>query len=150
MAVTPVRTGPSPTTSFPSPSTKVVCPTSTPRTSVMALRSLGVPSKGTPRSRARGTPVATKAAASKPVPQQNATIAAPKVKMIRERRFITEQTEYYRLPNEFVIFSHWIYSIAFVATDGQLPIRNRAHNRLYLINGIAALVLVSHCGRIHF
>src|SRR6202035_2913711 len=54
MAVTPVRTGPLPTTSLPSPEMIVVWPTSTPLTSVMALLGPGVPSKGTPRSRARG------------------------------------------------------------------------------------------------
>src|SRR5208282_915305 len=53
-AVTPVRTGPLPTTSFPSPEISVVWPTVTPATSVMALSGPGVPSKGTPRSRARG------------------------------------------------------------------------------------------------
>src|SRR5579863_1328144 len=54
MAVTPVRTGPFPTTSLPSPEMSVVWPTSTPLTSVMALFGPGVPSNGTPRSRARG------------------------------------------------------------------------------------------------
>src|SRR5215813_8791719 len=54
IAVTPVRTGPTPTCSLPSPEINVVCPTSMPLTSVMALREPGVPSKGTPRSRARG------------------------------------------------------------------------------------------------
>ncbi len=54
MAVTPVRTGPLPTTSLPSPEMSVVCPTSTPWTSVMALLGPGLPSNGTPRSRARG------------------------------------------------------------------------------------------------
>src|SRR6266545_5671781 len=54
MAVTPVRAGPWPTTSLPCPAMIVLCPTVTPATSVMALRGPGVPSKGTPRSRARG------------------------------------------------------------------------------------------------
>jgi len=54
MAVTPVRTGPWPTTSLPSPLMIVAWPTVTPATSVIALRGPGVPSKGTPRSRARG------------------------------------------------------------------------------------------------
>src|ERR1051326_6416695 len=53
-AVTPVRIGPTPTFRGPSPEMSVVCPTSTPPTSVMALRAPGVPSNGTPRSRARG------------------------------------------------------------------------------------------------
>src|SRR3974390_649812 len=53
-AVTPVRTGPFPTTSLPSPLISVVWPTVTPETSVMALSAPGVPSNGTPRSRARG------------------------------------------------------------------------------------------------
>ena len=52
--VTPVRTGPLPTTSFPDPEISVVCPTSTPLTSVIASRGPGVPSSGMPRSRARG------------------------------------------------------------------------------------------------
>src|SRR5439155_6441255 len=54
IAVTPVRTGPWPTTSFPCPLMIVLCPTVTPATSVIALRGPGVPSNGTPRSRARG------------------------------------------------------------------------------------------------
>ena len=45
-AVTPVRTG-------PSSRRIVVCPTSSPETSVMAFSGPGSPSKGTPRSRAR-------------------------------------------------------------------------------------------------
>src|SRR3989338_321497 len=53
-AVTPVRTGPRPTWSFPSPTTMVLWPTATPATSVMAFSGPGLPSKGTPRSRARG------------------------------------------------------------------------------------------------
>src|SRR5438094_5529798 len=53
-AVTPVRTGPLPTCNLPSPKMSVVCPTVTPETSVMALSGPGGPSKGTPRSRARG------------------------------------------------------------------------------------------------
>src|SRR5258706_8222831 len=53
-AVTPVRTGPLPTCNFPSPEMSVVCPTVTPETSVIALSGPAVPSKGTPRSRARG------------------------------------------------------------------------------------------------
>src|SRR5580765_445044 len=54
MAVTPVLTGPFPTRSLPSPAMSVLKPTSTPATSVMALKGPGEPSKGTPRSRARG------------------------------------------------------------------------------------------------
>src|SRR5262245_17514893 len=54
IAVTPVRTGPVPTTSFPSPAISVRWPTSTPLTSVMAFRGPGAPSNGTPKSRARG------------------------------------------------------------------------------------------------
>src|SRR6476660_6525096 len=54
IAVTPVRTGPTPTLSAPAPSISVVWPTVTPATSVMALRGPGVPTNGTPRSRARG------------------------------------------------------------------------------------------------
>src|SRR5262245_38293043 len=54
IAVTPVRTGPPPTSSLPSPEINVVGPTSTPLTSVIALNCPGVPSKGTPKSRARG------------------------------------------------------------------------------------------------
>src|SRR5438132_10570017 len=53
-AVTPVRTGPSPTFRGPSPEIRVVCPTSTPFTSVIALKGPGMPSNGTPKSRARG------------------------------------------------------------------------------------------------
>src|SRR6478672_4244550 len=54
IAVTPVLTGPTPTFKAPSPEIKVVCPTSTPLTSVIAFNCPGLPSKGTPRSRARG------------------------------------------------------------------------------------------------
>src|SRR4029079_17278171 len=53
-AVTPVRTGPDPTFNAPSPSMIVVWPTVTPATSVIALSGPGTPSKGIPRSRARG------------------------------------------------------------------------------------------------
>src|SRR5579862_3373049 len=55
MAVTPVRTGPFPRTRAPSPEIRVLNPTSTPATSVMASLVPGVPSKGTPKSRARGS-----------------------------------------------------------------------------------------------
>src|SRR5580700_185238 len=58
MAVTPVRTGPLPTTNFPSPEINVVWPTVTPATSVMAFSAPGVPSKGTPKSLARTFPAA--------------------------------------------------------------------------------------------
>src|SRR5215475_647701 len=61
-AVTPVRTGPCPTTSFPSPEINVVCPTVTPATSVIAFSGPGAPSKGTPRSRARTLPTPTSCA----------------------------------------------------------------------------------------
>src|SRR5256885_356344 len=54
MAVTPVLTGPTPTFKTPSPEINVVCPTSTPFTSVIAFNCPGLPSKGTLRSRARG------------------------------------------------------------------------------------------------
>src|SRR5260221_4991862 len=54
IAVTPVRIGPLPIWSFPSPEMRVVWPTVMPGMSVMALSGPGVPSKGTPRSRARG------------------------------------------------------------------------------------------------
>src|SRR6185295_14020075 len=55
ITVTPVRTGPLPTTSEPSPETSVVCPTRTPATSVIAFNGPGLPSPITiPRSRARG------------------------------------------------------------------------------------------------
>src|ERR1035437_3404222 len=53
MAVTPVGIGPLPISSLPSPEMSVVWPASTPFTSVMALLGPGVPSKGTPISRAR-------------------------------------------------------------------------------------------------
>ena len=61
--MTPVLTGPSPTLSAPSPRTSVTCPTVTPETSVIALSGPGVPSNGTPRSRARGLSAARPAAA---------------------------------------------------------------------------------------
>src|ERR1043166_2320073 len=54
MTVTPVRTGPCPTTSRPLPRTRVVWPSSTPATSVMASSGPAVPWIGRPRSRARG------------------------------------------------------------------------------------------------
>ena len=53
-AVTPVRTGPTPTFNLPWPEISVVWPTVTPATSVIAFSGPGVPSKGIPRSRARG------------------------------------------------------------------------------------------------
>jgi hypothetical protein len=54
ITVTPVRTGPFPTTSAPLPAMSVAWPTSTPRTSVIASCRPGVPSIGMPSSRARG------------------------------------------------------------------------------------------------
>ena len=55
ITVTPVRTGPRPTTSSPSPSISVTCPTLTPGTSVMQSRCPGTPSPTTrPVSRKRG------------------------------------------------------------------------------------------------
>src|SRR6266702_7786487 len=63
-AVTPVLTGPTPTCNLPCPEIRVVWPTDTPATSVIALRGPGDPSKGIPRSRARGAaPAATLTAA---------------------------------------------------------------------------------------
>src|SRR5262249_39909870 len=56
-AVTPVLTL--------SPEISVRCPTSTPETSVIAFLGPGVPSRGTPRSRARGLFCATKPVASR-------------------------------------------------------------------------------------
>src|SRR5438094_158514 len=53
MAVTPVLTGPLPTSSFPSPEISVTVPTSTDPTSVMALLHPGVPGNGRPSSRPR-------------------------------------------------------------------------------------------------
>ena len=64
MAVTPVRTGPLPTFSVPSPEMSVAWPTSTPATSVIAFARPGVPSNGMPRSRARGLLCARTAAAA--------------------------------------------------------------------------------------
>ena len=58
IAVTPVRTGPSPTISGPSPLIKVVTPTSMPLTSVMAFRGPGSPGNAIPSPRARGRPSA--------------------------------------------------------------------------------------------
>src|SRR6266513_4228187 len=58
IAVTPVRTGPWPTTSFPCPLMILLCPTVTPATSVIASSGPGLPSNGPPRSRARGRPCA--------------------------------------------------------------------------------------------
>ena len=52
--VTPVRTGPLPTTSVPLPEMSVVCPTSTPATSVIALSGPGVPPIGSLSSCSRG------------------------------------------------------------------------------------------------
>src|SRR5947209_122560 len=55
MAVTPVLAGPLPITSLPSPDMSVLKPTTTPGTSVIAFHSPGIPSKGTPSSRARSS-----------------------------------------------------------------------------------------------
>src|SRR5260370_42535221 len=54
IAVTPVRTGPPPTFNPLSPDVSVLYPTSTPLMSVIAFSGPGMPSNGTPRSRARG------------------------------------------------------------------------------------------------
>src|SRR6478672_901274 len=52
--VTPVLTGPCPTTRLPMPATSVVCPTSTPATSVIASTGPGTPPIGRFKSRSRG------------------------------------------------------------------------------------------------
>ena len=71
IAVTPVRTlRPSARSSI-----SVTWPTVTPATSVMAFRGPGVPSNGTPRSRARGPARAT-----------DADSAAESVRMLRSAR----------------------------------------------------------------
>ena len=75
-AVTPVRTGPLPTSSLPEPRMIVLCPTVTPRTSVIALPGPGVPSNGTPRSRARGLSAARAAEAAKRHTTRNAEHAS--------------------------------------------------------------------------
>src|SRR5215470_2467408 len=80
-AVTPVRTGPCPTSNLPDPEIKVVCPTSTPFTSVIALFGPGLPSKGTPRSRARGFDCAATSHVEKHTPPSNA-----KREQLREKR----------------------------------------------------------------
>ena len=54
-----------PTFSLPSPEMSVVKPTSTPATSVIALSGPGVPSNGTPRSRARGFCCAVRSTATR-------------------------------------------------------------------------------------
>ena len=77
IAVTPVRTGPSPTTSGPLPRMMVACPTVTPDTSVMAFNGPGVPSNGTPRSRALG--LSASWAAACPAIATSATVATIKV-----------------------------------------------------------------------
>src|ERR1700733_8666904 len=70
--VTPVRTGPSPTFNGPSPRTSEVIPTCTPPTSVMAFSGPGVPSKGTPRSRARAPGCSARATHTRSViPRKN-------------------------------------------------------------------------------
>ena len=94
MAVTPVRTGPLPTTSFPSPSTRVVWPTSTPRTSVIALSSPGVPSKGTPKSRARVIPVVTRAEAVKVHKKQTTTSTTWRPKIFANPSFMGKNKSY--------------------------------------------------------
>src|SRR3984885_12679284 len=82
MAVTPVRTGPLPTSSLPLPEMRVVWPTSTPLTSVMALLGPGAPSKGTPRSRARGLDWADAARAKKKIS------AAPAARLAEPRNML--------------------------------------------------------------
>ncbi len=52
--MTPVRIGPLPGTSLPSPSMSVTWPTAKPGTSVMAFNAPVVPGKGIPSSRPRG------------------------------------------------------------------------------------------------
>jgi hypothetical protein len=54
IAVTPVRIGPAPNSWFPDPEIRVVWPTLTPDTSVIALKVPVVPSKGIPKSLALG------------------------------------------------------------------------------------------------
>src|SRR5258708_3079596 len=60
-----------------SPSMRVVCPTSMPATSVIAFNGPGVPSNGTPRSRARGLFWADAAAAEKRTARHTNNPSAP-------------------------------------------------------------------------
>ena len=78
-AVTPVRAGPMPTCNFPSPLMIVLWPTSTPLTSVIAFSRPGVPSNGTPRSRARGFPCGA-------CPSAMGDIGRKAMKRVRRRR----------------------------------------------------------------
>ena len=88
--VTPVRTGPCPSTSGPSPEMSVVCPTSTPATSVIALSGPGVPPIGSFRSRARGfgawgAAVCASIAGANTIANRNAAVVAARVIVIVPR-----------------------------------------------------------------
>src|ERR1035437_3365636 len=73
--VTPVRTGPWPTTSRPSPSISVVKPTSTPATSVIASSRPAVPPMGSARSRSRGRETDCAAAPAATIARKNGRAA---------------------------------------------------------------------------
>src|ERR1700676_3475352 len=84
-AVTPVRTGPLPICSLPSPEMSVVCPTVTPETSVIPFSGPGVPSNGTPRSRARGLAAGFSCAKEEPARRQQPSSTdhfLPRMRMI--------------------------------------------------------------------
>src|SRR6202011_3581593 len=108
IAVTPVRTGPLPTTSFPSPEINVLYPTSTPTTSVIALSGPGVPSNGIPISRARGSTVRcpttlcasgtfgphTSDASTSPAHPRNICIALSLIHVVMEGIFLIRLTRH--------------------------------------------------------
>ncbi len=93
--VTPVRTGPLPTTSRPSPETSVVWPTSTPATSVIASSAPGVPpmSGTSPSSRARFLSAAAPSAASRVSADRTRTAHARRLQAVgRGRVGVTRRT----------------------------------------------------------
>ena len=79
IAVTPVRTGPNPGRSFPSPRFRVTCPTRTPFTSVMALSGPGAIRPMTiPRSRMRLRAASSPAARAAPAqPRRHPAMTIP-------------------------------------------------------------------------
>src|ERR1700733_9720403 len=124
ITVTPVRTGPWPTTSLPSPRIRVVAPTSTPLTSVIASRGPGVPSNGTPSARARGPDWA------KPVAQ---TMNSGRTR----RKFMPlHQLHRFRIPmDNLALF------VAQIAEQGRSRGTVAKHSIFY--DGLAS----SHCGK---
>src|SRR6266704_1207265 len=144
IAVTPVRTGPFPGTSFPAPRLSVTCPTRTPFTSVMASsgpgasRPMTIPSS---RTRRRGPSASARGAAGAPITASVAAPAGPPTKpatdpprkthiemMIRATAFIPAPSRYPRgMPTSSIVEGGSLVPIAGPSQGRSPPVDDRQH-----------------------